>query len=1576
MRKRNRLWSFALAGALAVSNLSTVAAPFTSFVSYAEDEDWTIDLTGLTTQNFMLDKSTSQGKVYDVDENAKKITIPSVIYKGTNIVSGDKLQVFASVNGNAPIALTGDYDYQVKDTVIYTESKEYIVDDRGGDTLVISATYTPLQGSPITKELATINILDEATAEDIAEYIEFDCNDDAVATIAEPVTATFEDNASGKFVRNDATFSIVLDESIKEGVDVTESQTAIGWGSEGNSPKSAFTAAIINDVVVVGDDFTVALKYDPDGLGDSSSADAEVVKTKTITVHPSNLAKELAVTEGTGSDAYISWNTNTSTKQGTIKLDATREYKRKADSNGTPELSWVLATPEEYKKLINNIESGVSTNPIVQANNNEKAGIKWTVSTGLSEDKLISTETATIEAVASVEPGTYKMLVSESAGLTGTTLPTGFGKDSFLVADVVVTSAEGYGFTFGTGIDDETGNVMVPGTIAYNDEPITLNAYVSGEDGYELVPVSDKKVTWYCDDPNVATIGKDTGVVTPIKDGTIEVTATYTTATGETIPVTKEFTVTADKVTVEASIEQIPFGGSIIVGDEISLTAENLIGEDVTKTDKFEWTITTGTGDDEEETEDAAIKENVFKATKAGTYNVYAKYVNKAGTSVTSTALTIPVGLGKIFVSRSNGGDAYVSEAESLEVYTGETVPLLVKYGRSAYMGENVTAKDTTYESSNEKVATVSDTGVISTVAEGKAVITISNPNASNKVELSLFVTEKDEDEAGAKYEILDEDGNNEITLYSVGDKINLNLYKRGKLLDTNRVIWETSDSDVATVTSKGVVKVVGRGTAEISVSEVLVGDDVNITDKFGVYTIHAYHEDQVVLTYNGSDVGDVDSLNAFNKRRYKATVKGVEVPGTWGYNYGDNDFEQEADVQISQDGTVTALDEGEVYITFTADNPQYLGGKFTLTVNTASLSFGEAGNGYYGGLSLQPGQTYQLKTYNGTEDVTTSTTFRSTNTEFVTVDVRGLVTAIKAIPRGTTVQIEATNELLGLTGEKKATIAVRVSENASAFGIYINDDIDELRVGGESAVIKAEVVPVGPSITWTTEDTDIVELTDNQDGTATIKPLAVGTATLTAKSGDVFATYKAEVLVSEDQQKIEDAAVDAAANAVEKPTAQNIKELEDAIEAATEAGADEELVEALNASLTNAKVAYAANLAEDAEEDPSEKNVNALVNAIAAAKEAGATDKDLEETTAACERATALKAVNDAVDAAEVPSAENIDALTAAIADAEKLGIATEKLNGAKDALITAQSEQGAYESGVDALKACADAYDDPTEANITELKDAITHAKKSGVDAEIIEALETGLEQAEAIKAVNEAKAEIDAAVAQGKEPTEEQVKALEDAIAKADSVGITDSRINKANATVRTELNNEKTATEQKAAADVKAANDKAAAAEQKATTAEQKATAAEQKAAAEFETLKKAKAANGYVVNTFKSGEATLVSIPANKTKATFTIASKVKVNGKTYKVTKIAAKALKTNTKIKTLTVPATVKQIGANAFGSKVTKLTVKGSNVQVLNNALKSINKKAKVIAKNKYTRTQLQTFGNAKKTVTFSAK
>lgn len=113
----------------------------------------------------------------------------------------------------------------------------------------------------------------------------------------------------------------------------------------------------------------------------------------------------------------------------------------------------------------------------------------------------------------------------------------------------------------------------------------------------------------------------------------------------------------------------------------------------------------------------------------------------------------------------------------------------------------------------------------------------------------------------------------------------------------------------------------------------------------------------------------------------------------------------------------------------------------------------------------------------------------------------------------------------------------------------------------------------------------------------------------------------------------------------------------------------------------------------------------------------------------------------------------------------------------------------------------------------------------------------------------------------------------------------------------------------------------------------------------------------KAEGQYGVFTYKvTGKDTVEvkSITAKgKAKKSVKIFDKVKASGKTWKVTSVAANALKGNKKMESLTIGKNVRKIGKNAFANcrKLKKVTVKSKKINTIGkNAFKNINKKATV--------------------------
>lgn len=147
--------------------------------------------------------------------------------------------------------------------------------------------------------------------------------------------------------------------------------------------------------------------------------------------------------------------------------------------------------------------------------------------------------------------------------------------------------------------------------------------------------------------------------------------------------------------------------------------------------------------------------------------------------------------------------------------HEGQTLELAIDYDLTADQ-----IKNTVWESSDETVATVSDKGVVTAVADGTAVITasIAEYTASCIVRCVNVTGNRGVNSSESEYVINYED----VTLTRKGEYFQLAL----KSVVGNEVpafTWKSSDTKVATVDSKGVVTAVANGTCKITTS---IGSD------------------------------------------------------------------------------------------------------------------------------------------------------------------------------------------------------------------------------------------------------------------------------------------------------------------------------------------------------------------------------------------------------------------------------------------------------------------------------------------------------------------------------------------------------------------------------------------------------------------------------------------------------------------------------------------------------------------------------------------------------------------------------
>lgn len=308
----------------------------------------------------------------------------------------------------------------------------------------------------------------------------------------------------------------------------------------------------------------------------------------------------------------------------------------------------------------------------------------------------------------------------------------------------------------------------------------------------------------------------------------------------------------------------------------------------------------------------------------------------------------------------------------------------------------NASVRDVTWKSSNTAVATVSQTGQVSAVAEGTTNITVKTEDGGKTASCSVTVKPVSVSSVSLDKESL---------VLKIGESSTLNATVLPENAANKKVSWSSSNTGVATVDLNGKVTGIGVGSAKITVTTDDGGKTATCTVTVNPISVTGVSLNQTSLTMT---VGDTQTLTA-TVTPSNATDKSV----TWSSS-------NTSVATVSSSGLVTARSAGTATITVTTND----GGKkatcsVTVQIPTVSVT----------GVSLN--KTSMTMTVGDIETLTAtvtpsnatdkSVTWSSSNTSVATVSSSGVITAKAAGIATITVN---TND-----GAKTATCYVYVAD-------------------------------------------------------------------------------------------------------------------------------------------------------------------------------------------------------------------------------------------------------------------------------------------------------------------------------------------------------------------------------------------------------------------------------------------------------------------------------------------------------------------------------------------------------------------
>lgn len=279
----------------------------------------------------------------------------------------------------------------------------------------------------------------------------------------------------------------------------------------------------------------------------------------------------------------------------------------------------------------------------------------------------------------------------------------------------------------------------------------------------------------------------------------------------------------------------------------------------------------------------------------------------------------------------------------------------------------NATNKAVTWKSSNDSLATVSSTGLVTCLAAGNVTITVTTTDGGYSATCAVKVVVPVIAVTGVTID------NGSTADVDVGDTLQLTATVAPANATDKAVTWDTSNPDAATVSATGLVTGTGNGTAVVTVTTHDGGFTSSIT--ISVAVPHVAVTGVTISEGSSGDVVNTKQLTAVVAPA-DATVKTV----TWSSS--------DATVAtVSNTGLVTALKPGTTTITVTTTE-----GAFTATYDVTVPAVGSLTTDSIGNVLV--GNSIQL-TYstNPAGAPLTDIVYSSSDEAVATVDVNGLIT-------------------------------------------------------------------------------------------------------------------------------------------------------------------------------------------------------------------------------------------------------------------------------------------------------------------------------------------------------------------------------------------------------------------------------------------------------------------------------------------------------------------------------------------------------------------------------------------------------
>jgi len=542
---------------------------------------------------------------------------------------------------------------------------------------------------------------------------------------------------------------------------------------------------------------------------------------------------------------------------------------------------------------------------------------------------------------------------------------------------------------------------------------------------------------WSSSDTDRLTVS-DTGLISTIVAGTVTVSASYEDTTA-----TIDANIIPPEVSALSSISVTSLPTSMKTGETRQLSATGLYtnGDSIDLTNSVEW-----------------LSSNSSAATVDPSGLV--TFIAIGSVTITATSAGIEEATSSDIIALTS---LFVSEFSDTLI-TGATEQFSVTATYSDSSSEDL-SNTATWSSSDTDVASISSSGLLTTITSGSVSITASfgsfSDTASGNVITLTGLTISDF--SGTLITGATEQFSATAT-YSDSSTEDL----------TNTATWLSSDPSVASISSSGLLTTISSGSVNITASfagfsdsasgNVITRTDLTISNFSGTLKTGATEQFSAIATYSDSSTEDLS-----NSATWSSSDSGI--------------------ASISTSGLLTTLSAGSVNITasFGGLSDSASGNVIALTTLTV--------NDFSG--TLKTGVTEQFSataTYSdsSTEDLTNTASWSSSDTDIASISSSGLLTTLSA----GSVNITASFGGFSDTAPGSIITLNSITINALSHNLKIGESEQLVATGTYS---DSSTENLSSNVTWLSSDSNIASLSS----TGLLTSVAIGTVVLSASNSE-----------------------------------------------------------------------------------------------------------------------------------------------------------------------------------------------------------------------------------------------------------------------------------------------------------------------------------------------------------------------------------------------------------------------------------------------------------------------------------------